>query len=122
MPDSADDSATDPHRRVHRHHYQEGPGFLLLATQNGRPSRPRQRAGLGEVRGRMHVVRLALAQGVDSAVKELGVARRSVFPWLALSQYYNYHRLSGFLGWLTPAERFSGTPFTDRSSRTSRPG
>lgn len=30
------------------------------------------------------------------------------------AQYYNYHRLSGVLGWLTPAERYNGTPFTDR--------
>jgi transposase InsO family protein len=29
-------------------------------------------------------------------------------------QYYNYHRLSGTLGWVTPAERYDGTPFTDR--------
>ncbi len=28
--------------------------------------------------------------------------------------YYNYHRLSGVLGWITPAERYDGTPFTDR--------
>lgn len=28
--------------------------------------------------------------------------------------YYNYHRLSGTLGWLTPAERYDGTPFEDR--------
>lgn len=28
--------------------------------------------------------------------------------------YYNYHRLHGELGWRTPAERFNGTPFTDR--------
>jgi transposase InsO family protein len=27
--------------------------------------------------------------------------------------YYNYHRLSGALGWVTPAERYDGTPFTD---------
>ncbi len=27
--------------------------------------------------------------------------------------YYNYHRLSGALGWVTPAERYNGTPFTD---------
>lgn len=32
----------------------------------------------------------------------------------AYSQYYNYHRLHGELGWRTPAERFDGTPFTDR--------
>jgi len=30
------------------------------------------------------------------------------------ADYYNYHRLSGVLGWLTPAERYNGTPFTDR--------
>jgi transposase InsO family protein len=30
------------------------------------------------------------------------------------AEYYNYHRLSGVLGWLTPAERYDGTPFTDR--------
>ena len=27
--------------------------------------------------------------------------------------YYNYHRLSSALGWVTPAERYDGTPFTD---------
>ncbi len=29
-------------------------------------------------------------------------------------RYYNSHRLSRVLDWLTPAERFDGTPFTDR--------
>ena len=29
-------------------------------------------------------------------------------------EYYNYHRLSGTLNWLTPAERYNGTSFTDR--------
>ena len=29
-------------------------------------------------------------------------------------RYYNYHRLHGELGWLTPGERYDGTPFTDR--------
>ena len=28
--------------------------------------------------------------------------------------YYNYHQLSGALGCITPAERYNGTPFTDR--------
>lgn len=28
--------------------------------------------------------------------------------------YYNYHRLSGALGWITPTKRYDGTPFTDR--------
>lgn len=28
--------------------------------------------------------------------------------------YYNYHRLHGEIGWLTPAERYDGTLFSDR--------
>lgn len=28
--------------------------------------------------------------------------------------YFNYHRLHGELDWLTPAERYDGTPFLDR--------
>jgi len=32
----------------------------------------------------------------------------------AYAMYYNFHRLHGALGWRTPAERFDGTPFTDR--------
>lgn len=30
------------------------------------------------------------------------------------AEYYNNHRLSGVLGWMTPAERDDGTPFADR--------
>ena len=30
-------SPSDPHRRLRRHTYQEGPGFLFLATRGGRP-------------------------------------------------------------------------------------
>lgn len=86
MPDSADVSASDPDRRVRRHHYQEGPGFLFLATQNGRPSQRPARRSVAEVRRRMRVVRHALGKGVESAVRELGVTRRSVFRWLAAFQ------------------------------------
>jgi hypothetical protein len=38
----------------------------------------------------------------------------SVSPLLGYASYRNYHRLHGQLGWQTPAERFEGTPFTDR--------
>ncbi len=30
------------------------------------------------------------------------------------ADYYNFHRLSGTLGWRTPAERYLGIPFADR--------
>ena len=33
---------------------------------------------------------------------------------IAYANCYNYHRLHGGLAWSTPAERFDGTPFTDR--------
>lgn len=29
-------------------------------------------------------------------------------------RHFNYHRLHGEIGWSTPAERYDGTPFTDR--------
>lgn len=50
------------------------------------------------------------------------VLDREVFRSLAdaeaalerFARYYNYHRLHGEIGWLTPGERYDGTPFTDR--------
>ena len=53
---------------------------------------------------------------------QLEVLDRQVFRSLAAAEaalaeyagYFNYHRLSSAIGWLTPAERFDGTPFTDR--------
>ncbi len=32
----------------------------------------------------------------------------------SFAEYYNFHRLSGTLGWRTPAERYLGVPFADR--------
>ncbi|HVC75177.1 MAG TPA: integrase core domain-containing protein [Candidatus Micrarchaeaceae archaeon] len=32
----------------------------------------------------------------------------------SFADYYNFHRLSGTLGWQTPAERYLGIPFADR--------
>jgi transposase InsO family protein len=51
-----------------------------------------------EVLDRQHLADLAAA---ESAVT-------------AYATYYNYHRLHGELAWQTPAERFDGTPLTDR--------
>lgn len=51
-----------------------------------------------EVLDRMRLDNVAKA---DAAARAFGI-------------YYNYHRLHGELDWHTPAERFNGTPFTDR--------
>ncbi len=48
---------------------------------------------------------------IASTSKTLAAAEAAV---TAYAGYYNYHRLHGALGWRTPAERFDGTPFTDR--------
>ena len=51
-----------------------------------------------EVLDRQHLADLAAAEAAVTA----------------FAGYYNYHRLHGSLDWQTPAERFDGTPFTDR--------
>ena len=70
----------DPGRRLRRHRYQEGPGFLFLATQGGRPPGSSAGESLGEVRRRMRAVRLAAEGGLEAALAA-GYSRRSVFRW-----------------------------------------
>lgn len=55
---------------------------------------------------------LLQAEVLDQRVfRSLAQAEAALSEYAA---YFNYHRLHGELGWLTPAERFDGTPFTDR--------
>src|SRR5256712_7794951 len=86
MPDSAEDNPSDPRRRIRRHRYQEGPGFLFLATQNGRPRVDGARPNLDQVRRRMRAVRLAAEQSVEAACQELNVGRRALYYWIAAFQ------------------------------------
>ena len=83
MSDITPSKAADPRRGTRRNHYQEGPGFLFLATQNGRPRKEEDRPDLGRVRERMRAVRRAQQVGVEDAASELGVARRSLYRWSA---------------------------------------
>ncbi len=75
--------ASDPKRLTRRHHYQQGPGFLFLATQGGRPPSDRIRPSLARVRERMRAVRLAREHGVAVARRETGCSRPSLYRWLA---------------------------------------
>ncbi len=70
----------DPHRRLLRHTYQEGPGFLFLATRGGRPPGPVRPPVLEAVRFRARCVRVAREEGIDAALA-LGVSRASLHRW-----------------------------------------
>jgi len=70
----------DPHRRLLRHTYQEGPGFLFLATRGGRPPGPAGPPDFGAVRFRARCVRVAHEEGIDAALA-LGVSRASLYRW-----------------------------------------
>ena len=76
------DNKSDPHRRLQRHTYQEGPGFLFLATRGGRPPGPDRREDLAALRFRMRCVRTALDEGITAALA-LGVSRASLHRWRA---------------------------------------
>jgi transposase InsO family protein len=71
---------SDPHRRPLRHTYQEGTGFLFLATRGGRPPRPRRREDLTGLRFRIRCVRTALEEGIAAALA-LGASRASLHRW-----------------------------------------
>lgn len=83
MADSAALNPSDPHRFIRRHHYQEGPGFLFLATQNGRPAGEAPRPNLREVRRRMRAIRLASQGDIQGACSEIGCSAASLYRWLA---------------------------------------
>jgi len=70
----------DPHRRLQRHTYQEGPGFLFLATRGGRPPGMPVGEDLVALRFRMRCVRKAVDDGIGAALA-LGVSRASLHRW-----------------------------------------
>jgi len=89
MPDEtlAHGHAKDPHRRLLRHTYQEGPGFRFLATRGGRPPRRdlERRSELEVVRERAHLLRVMREDGLDVALALGRCARASLFRWQAAS-------------------------------------
>ena len=83
MPQPYAKTPSDPRRFLRRHRYQEGPGFLFLATQNGRPANDAPRPGLREVRRRMRAIRLASEVGIAAACSEVGCSSASLYRWWA---------------------------------------
>jgi transposase len=73
---------SDPHRRLLRHTYQEGPGFLFLATPGGRPPDQRGRPDVVSLRLRARSLRVAREEWIAAALS-LGVSRASLHRWRA---------------------------------------
>jgi hypothetical protein len=66
----------DP-RRVLRHTYQEGSGFLFLATCGGRPPATQERDGLTALRFRARGVRAAREDGIAATFRPARDVRRT---------------------------------------------
>jgi transposase InsO family protein len=80
MDDIETPHQSDPHRRLLRHTYQEGPGFLFLATRGGRPPGPAVGREIAELRHRARAVRIANEEGIAAAL-DLGISRASLHRW-----------------------------------------
>lgn len=83
MPEVQSRSYANPRRLPRRNHYQEGPGFLFVATQGGRPPDAETlRVQAAVVRRR----RAALRRSADGepltlVCEEAGCSRASLFRW-----------------------------------------
>jgi len=74
---------SDPHRLPRRNHYQEGPGFLFVATENGRPPTAVHPDRLAEIVRRRRRALRAWAEGLAPAevCARFGCSRASLFRW-----------------------------------------
>ena len=110
VPARADDRQRDAVRGDHQDDAQPLPaqprGARRSATSGPRSTRPGRTARSRPSGHTLQAEVLDRQQLADLAAAEAAVT--------AYAGYYNYHRLHGELGWQTPAERFDGTPFTDR--------
>lgn len=95
---------SDPRRLPRRNHYQEGPGFLFLATQGGRPPRPRDAPRPAQVvrRRRAALRRWEAGQPVAAICAEFGCSRASLYRW---RERYRADGLAGLLDRYRPGGR-----------------
>jgi DNA invertase Pin-like site-specific DNA recombinase len=74
---------SDPGRLPRRNHYQEGPGFLFLATQGGRPLQADVAADIASM-VRLRAAALRRWHEGDPAMQvaaELGIGRATLYRW-----------------------------------------
>ena len=83
MPEVRSRKYANPRRLPRRNHYQEGPGFLFVATQGGRP--PEADGGRDRVavvrRRRAALRRWADGEPLATICAEMGCSRASLFRW-----------------------------------------
>jgi transposase InsO family protein len=85
MPEAQSRTYADPRRLPRRNHYQEGPGFLFVATQGGLPPESVSRHGRAAVvrRRRRALRRWAEGESLATIGSELGCSRATLFRWRA---------------------------------------
>lgn len=85
MPEVQSRTYANPRRLPRRNHYQEGPGFLFVATQGGRPPDGIIEAGRASVvrRRRAALRRWAAGESLATICTELRCSRASLFRWRA---------------------------------------
>ena len=76
-------SKSDPRRLPRRNHYQEGPGFLFLATQGGRPPHSPGTPRPAQVvrRRRAALRRWEAGEPMATICAEVGCSRASLYRW-----------------------------------------
>ena len=85
MPEVQARTYANPRRLPRRNHYQEGPGFLFVATQGGRPPEDVQRRGQAAIaRGRRAALRgWAAGEPIATICADVGCSRATLFRWRA---------------------------------------
>jgi len=74
---------SDPRRLPRRNHYQEGPDFLFIATQGGRPPAASATDHQARVvrRRRTALRRLAAGEPASAICADVGCSRASLYRW-----------------------------------------
>jgi transposase len=83
MPEVQSRSYANPRRLPRRNHYQEGPGFLFVATEGGRPPgdvAPRAQAVIVR-RRRVALRRWTNGESIATICADLGCGGASLFRW-----------------------------------------
>jgi transposase InsO family protein len=76
---------SNPRRLPRRNHYQEGPGFLFVATQGGRPPESAARPSEAAVvrRRRRALRRWAGGESIEAICRDIDCSRATLFRWRA---------------------------------------